>query len=215
MNNRKLYGRKTSINVQKVSWALAEIGLEFDWIYKNDNPGDLDTPEYAEINPQYRVPTLDDNGMIIRQSNVIVRYLARKYSEENLWPNDPATAATADYWMDWQAADNWRNVLAVFLNLYRVAPEDRDDAEVARGILNLGKDFEYLEVQLGDQNYVAGQELTMGDFPVGAAVHRFYAMPIDRPILPKVEAYYARLKERQAFRENVMVPMPHGGQIKK
>jgi len=205
---RKLYGRKTSINVQKVSWILAELNFEFEWVFKEDKPGGLETPDYQEINPQLRVPTLDDNGTIVRQSNTIVRYLANKYSHGNLWPSDPAEAAAADYWMDWQASDNWRNVVAVFWNLFRVPPEERNDEEVAKGIVALGKDFEFLDAHLADKNYVAGKSLTMGDIPVGAAVHRFYALPIERPQLPQVEAYYARLQERPAFCENVMVPMP-------
>ncbi|MBT3914884.1 MAG: glutathione S-transferase family protein [Rhodospirillaceae bacterium] len=205
---RKLYGRKTSINVQKASWILAELNLEFEWVFKEDKPGGLETTEYAALNPQLRVPTLDDNGTIVRQSNTIVRYLANKYSHGNLWPSDPGEAAAADYWMDWQASDNWRNVVAVFWNLFRVPPEERNDEEVAKGVIALGKDFEFLNGHLADQEYVAGNSLTMGDIPVGAAVHRFYALPIERPQLPHVEAYYARLQERPAFCENVMVPMP-------
>ena len=205
---RKLYGRKTSINVQKVSWTLSELGLAFDWIYKEDKPGGLETPEYAALNPQMRVPTLEDDGNLIRQSNVIVRYLAHTYSQGNLWPSDAGLAAEADYWMDWQASDNWRNVVAVFWNLFRVPPEERNDEEAAKGITALAQDFKFIDAQLGDKDFITGDALTMGDIPLGAAVHRFYALPIDRPALPKLEAYYQRLQDRPAFSENVMVPMP-------
>jgi glutathione S-transferase len=204
----KLYGRKTSINVQKASWVLGEAGLDFDWIDKEGKPGSIDTPDYRKLNPQVRVPTLDDDGIIVRQSNVIVRYIARKYANSDLLPDDPAEAAEAEYWMDWQAVDNWRNMVAVFWNLYRVPPEQRNDDEVAKGIAGLVADFEFLDTHLGDNAYVAGDDFSIGDISVGAAVHRFYVLPIDRPELAELDAYYEKLQQRPAFAENVMVPMP-------
>lgn len=203
-----LYGRKTSINVQKAAWALREADVAFDWAGKEDKPGVLDTPEYRALNPQLRVPTLIDDGVIVRQSNVIVRHIARNYAVGNLWPEDAATLADAEYWMDWQASDNWRNLVAMFWNLIRVPPEERDDRAVAAGVAGIDGDLRYLDDQLMGKDFVTGSDFTMGDISVGAAVHRILALPIERPAAPNVDAYYTRLQERPAFRECVMVPMP-------
>ena len=72
----------------------------------------------------------------------------------------------------------------------------------------LGQDFEYLDDQLAGNKFVTGEVFTMGDIPVGAAAHRFFVLPIERPSVPNVEAWYERLQERPAFRECVMVPLP-------
>lgn len=204
----KLYGRKTSINVQKASWALGEAALEFEWIDKEGTFGSIDTPAYRALNPQGRVPLLDDGGTIVRQSNVIVRYVAQKFGVGTLWPDDPGARAAADYWMDWQAADNWRNLVTVFVGLVRTPPEERDAQAIAKSVAALGQDIEYLDDQLAGNKFVTGEAFTMGDIPVGAAAHRFFVLPIERPSVPNVEAWYERLQERPAFRECVMVPLP-------
>ena len=64
-----LYGRETSINVQKVAWALGELGLQFDWIDREGQIGSVDVEDYEKLNPARRIPTLVDNGLILNQSN--------------------------------------------------------------------------------------------------------------------------------------------------
>ena len=92
-----LYGRETSINVQKVAWTLGEMGLRFDWIDREGQIGNVGVEDYEKLNPARRVPTLVDNGLILNQSNSIVRYLASAYPG-NLWLKDPGERAQADRW---------------------------------------------------------------------------------------------------------------------
>ena len=58
----KIWGRINSINVQKVMWAVAELGLPHERTDAGGAVGGLDTAEYKSINPNSRVPTIDDNG---------------------------------------------------------------------------------------------------------------------------------------------------------
>ena len=79
-----LYGRKSSINVQKVAWTLGELELQFDWVDREGQVGNIGVEGYEKLNPARRVPTLVDNGLILNQSNSIVRYLAAVYKGD-LW----------------------------------------------------------------------------------------------------------------------------------
>jgi len=63
-----------------------------------------------------------------------------------------------------------------------------------------------LDAQLAGKTFLAGNQLTIGDIAVGAQLYRYYELEIDRPELPNVEAWYARLRDRPAYREHVMVP---------
>ena len=95
----KVWGRKTSINVQKVMWTIGELGLAHQRFDAGGQFGGLDTPEYARLNPNRLVPTIDDEGFILWESNAIVRHLAQKHGRGKLSPADEQTYALADSWM--------------------------------------------------------------------------------------------------------------------
>ena len=87
-----LYGRNNSINVQKALWTLAETGVPFERIDVGGAFGGNDTAEYLAMNPNGRIPTLDDDGFILWESNVIARYVASKYGD-GLCPADTSERA--------------------------------------------------------------------------------------------------------------------------
>ena len=136
----ELFGRRTSINVQKVSWALCELNLEFKWHEENGQIGKVNVENYEQINPQLIVPTLNDNGIIISQSNSIVRHLYRKYS--NIFKTTHIDQiAIADQWMEFQSTDLQINMTPVFWGLIRTAPEDRNHDLINKNITLLNDKF--------------------------------------------------------------------------
>ena len=207
---RRLYGRISSINVQKVAWALEEIGLEFDWQDKNGTIGSIISPKYRKLNPAAQIPTLDDNGIIVRQSNTIVRYLANTYPDSNLRPTRCIDFIEADRWMDWQATEFWVALRPVFWELIRIEPKYRDMALINKNIKICHKEVQYLNEFLSNRNFIAGKEFSMGDIPSGCAIYRYYNLPKDimkRPVLPHLKAWFDRLSNRKAFRNIVMLPL--------
>ena len=97
----KIWGRRNSINVQKVLWCCGELGLPFDRVDAGLQFGVNNTPEYKALNPNGLVPTIDDDGYVRWESHAIVRYLARKHGTGTLLPQDARAAADADRWMEW------------------------------------------------------------------------------------------------------------------
>ncbi|MDA0241398.1 MAG: glutathione S-transferase family protein [Proteobacteria bacterium] len=203
----KLYGRNSSINVMKVLWTLAEIGLTAERIDEDGVFGTIDTPDYRALNPTARIPTLDDDGVIITQSNAIVRYLAAKHSAGNLWPTDPAERAEADRFMDWQGTEVNSDLTPVFWGLIRTKPEDRNWNAINAGVKNVARHFKILNAHFSDRPFIAGERFTMGDIPMGATCYRYLALDIDHPPLPNVRAWYDRLCQRDGFRTHVMQPL--------
>jgi len=203
----KILGRKSSSNVQKVLWCCAELGIAFE---RQDIGGDFgknDEPAYLALNPNGRVPTIDDDGFVLWESNVIVRYLSAKYAAGSLWPNDPGQRSEADRWMDWQNSTINGPMRDVFWGLVRTPPEKRDMAAINKAAAEAGKLFGRLDEKLAGKLYVAGQHFTMGDIPVGCFAHRWFALPIERPDLKNVKAWYERLKTRPAYAKHVMPPL--------
>jgi glutathione S-transferase len=204
----KIWGRSNSVNVQKVLWACEELALPYERIDAGLQFGVVNTPEYKRLNPNAMVPTIEDDGLVLWESNAIVRYLAAKYGVGTLWPNDLKLRASADRWMDWQQTTLWvRGLRDVFWTLVRTPPAERDPAalEVARGktVTHLAM----VEAALAGNDYLCGKDFTMGDVPMGCAIHRWFGVPIERPASPNLEAYYRRLTERPAFRKIVYHPL--------
>jgi glutathione S-transferase len=167
----------------------------------------LDTPAYGALNPNRRVPTLEDDGVVIWESNACVRYLAARYGAGGLWSEDPAARAAADMWMDWKSTTLIPDMTIVFWGLIRTPEAERDAGAIAAAAGRLGGLWRVLDDHLATRSFVAGDGLTMGDIPVGAACYRYHQLAIDRPSFAHIEAWYARLQERAPFRSHVMIPL--------
>jgi glutathione S-transferase len=203
----KIWGRRNSINVQKVMWAVGELHVAHERIDAGGPFRGLDTEAYAAMNPNRRVPTIDDDGIVVWESNAIVRYLAAKHGAGSMWPADPGERALSDMWMDWTTADlQPAFVGGVFWAFYRTPEPQRNWTTIRQGIARSAILFRILDQHLEGKRFVAGDRLTIGDIATGAQLYRYYELEIDRPNVPNVEAWYARLKERPAYREHVMVP---------
>jgi glutathione S-transferase len=203
----KTWGRNNSINVQKVMWAAAELGLPNERVDAGGAFGGLDGAEYGALNANRRVPTIEDDGIVIWESNACVRYLAARYGAGGLWPADPGQRAAADMWMDWQQTTLLADMTTVFWGLVRTPEADRDHAAIGAAAKRLGGTWRILDDHLAGRSFVAGAALTMGDIPVGAACYRYHQLAIERPKLAAVEAWYARLQDRAPFRDHVMLPL--------
>ena len=202
----KVWGRANSANVQKVMWAIAELGLPHQRIDAGAAYGKLDTPEYGAMNPNRLVPVLDDNGFILWESNAIVRYLCETYGRGTLASQDRHEFARADQWMEWNATSIQPEVIGTcFLGFIRTAAADRNLAAIEAAAKRAGDRFALLNAHLAIRPYVAGTRLTMADIPLGTMMYRYYTLPIARPSLPNVEAWYARLAARPAYSANVMI----------
>jgi len=202
----KVWGRRTSSNVQKVMWAVAELGLEHERIDVGGSFGGLDTPEFGALNPNRLIPVIDDGGVVIWESHAIVRYLAARYGRGTLWPEDPGERARADQWMDWLHTTVWPDLGRIFMGLVRTPPSRRDMQAIAEAAERLGRTYAILDRALEGRAYLLGDELGMGDIPLGTSLYRYYTLePVERPRLANLEAWYRRLQARPAYAEHAMV----------
>jgi glutathione S-transferase len=191
----------------KVLWCADECGVKYEREDVGLQFGGNDQKWYLDMNPNGVVPTIDDGGRIIFESNSCVRYLSAKYAAGTLWPNDPGQRSEADRWMDWQLSTISEAMRVIFWGLIRTPPEKRDMTAIKKAAVDAGKLWGRLDQKLEGKTYVAGQHLTMGDIPVGCFVHRWYALPVERPELKNVKAWYERLKARPAYAKHVMIPL--------
>ena len=202
----KIWGRNTSSNVQKVIWGLAEMKLPFERIDVGGAFGKTKDPFYLAMNPNSLVPTLEEeDGFTLWESNSILRYLAAKHSNRTLEPADLKTRALAHKWMDWQLSVMAPAITPVFWGLIRTPPEKRDANAIAAGKEKTIAAAKIMDAQLGTTQYLAGNDFSYGDIPVGIMMYRYMQLIPERPALANIDRWYAAISSRPAFREQIAV----------
>ncbi len=202
----KIWGRTDSYNLQKVMWCVAELGLPHVRIDAGGTFGVTDEPEYLAMNPNGRVPTIDDDGFVLWESNAIVRYLAARHGMGTLCPEDPRHRADADRWMTWQSATVRRNMRGLIHAMFNPPPDRRDARAAAPMVKTAIGHWAILDAHLERREFVLGPEFTIADIPMGAYALRWFEIGIERPAMPHLEAWYRRLRDREAYRTHVMAP---------
>ena len=201
----KVWGRLTASNVQKVMWCIDELGVAHEHIHIPFGRAKED-PAYLAINPNGRVPTIEEDGFILWESNSCVRYIAARFGAGSLWPTDPRVRADAERWMEWQLTTLSEPTDTIFIGLVVKKQEQRDMAAIAAATKRLNELWTIVDKVLATRKFVAGNDLTIGDIPMGIAVHRWFTIPVERDRHPNVEGWYSRLIDRPAFKKNVVNP---------
>src|SRR6185312_993436 len=200
----KIWGRNTSSNVQKVIWALAEMKLPFERIDVGGAFGKTKDPFYLAMNPNSLVPTLEEeDGFTMWESNSICRYLAARHQNRTLEPADLKTRASAQKWMDWQLSVMAPSITPVFWGLIRTPPEKRDPAAIAAGKEKSQAAAKIMDAQLGKTKFLASDEFSYGDIPVGIQIHRYMQLIPERVATPNLDRWYAAITSRAAFKEQI------------
>jgi glutathione S-transferase len=199
----KIYGVKTSSNVQKVLWCCGELGIAFQREEIGGAFGNNRSQDYLALNPNGLVPTIDEDGFILWESNVIVRYLSAKYGMGTLCPTDLRQRADTERWMDWQQTALLPHMGVLFRAMLRQPPDKLPEEQVRIAVQKAGDNWRILNARLSDRAFVGGAALTMGDIALGNAVHRWFKLPIERPDLPQLKRWYERLCERPSYREHI------------
>jgi glutathione S-transferase len=204
MSMIKMWGRNTSSNVQKAMWAVGELGLECQRIDIGGPFGKNKEPAYLAMNPNGLVPTLEEDGFLLWESNSIMRYLAGKYDQTGaLEPRDARQRAFASQWMDWQLTVLGPAITPVFWGLIRTPPEKRDMAAIKAAQDKTVAAMKILDAQLGKTPFVAGPAFSYGDIPVGVMCYRYVKLLPERPPTPHLDRWYAAISGRKAFQDHV------------
>ncbi|HEY1236492.1 MAG TPA: glutathione S-transferase [Candidatus Binatia bacterium] len=203
----KIWGRTDSSNVQKVLWCCGELDIEFERVDWGGKFGGNNDEAYRQMNPNGLVPTIKDGDFSLWESNSVMRYLNAKYGGGKLLPARPERMASANRWMDWQLSTFNATIVPLFWNLVRTSPEKRDAKAVESALEKTSKAWQIVEKELSDNRFLAGEEFSLGDIPLGVWAYRWFSLPIERPNQPNVKRWYEQLKQRKAYQSYIMIPL--------
>jgi glutathione S-transferase len=205
----RILGRANSFNVRKVLWVCDELGIAFDREDWGRGYRRTDDPAFLSVNPIGLVPTVVEDGNILRESNTIVRYLATKHGTDEIYPRDPLQRAQVEQWMDWANYETSISLRGAFLGGVLNEPPWNNPWFVEQGRRQITKEVGQLDRHLSEVGpYVTGAAFTIGDIPIGLVVNRWFHLNFDRPSYPSVERYYEQLSERPPYRRHVRNGLP-------
>jgi glutathione S-transferase len=203
----KVWGRRSSFNVQKVMWLIGELDLDHEHIDAGGSFGGLDAPEFLAMNPHGRVPVIEDGGTIVWESHAILRYLAARYGAGRFWSEDPVVRARVDGWMDWSQTALQPDFLnGVFWGFFRTPEDQRNWPAIRTALARCAQHFTKLDRLLEQSPFLLGDALSLADITAGTSLYRYFELEIERPATPAVERWYRTLQAREAFRSHVMIP---------
>jgi len=203
----KIWGRKNSVNVQKVLWCCEEIGVEYERVDAGGDFGIVQTPQYSRLNPNALVPTIEDAGFVLWESHAIIRYLAAKHAAGRLWPDDLESRAIADQWMEWTSSTFWPALRPLFMGLIRTPASQRDPDALEDSRASTAAALAIVDNHLASHAFLAGTKFTVSDIALGCGIWRWMALPIERPLSPNVQRWFDALAQRTAYRKVVMLPL--------
>ncbi|TRW96763.1 glutathione S-transferase [Paracoccus sp. M683] len=202
-----IWGRADSSNVQAVMWGAAELGVPVNRIDTGHRFGGLDTPEYRAMNPHGRVPTMRDGDLVMWESCAILRYLASRYGDGGaFWPEGPVARARVDIWAEWAKHEGSSHfTYPIFWQCIRTPEAQRDKAQLAANIARWEETLDRIQPQIAAHGWLAGPDFTLADIVAGHYLFRWFTLDVPRRPRAVVEDWYARLTDRPAYRQHVMV----------
>jgi glutathione S-transferase len=197
MSHLRIYGVARTRAFRPL-WMAQELGLDHEHLPIEIGDAGVRNPEFLAINPNGRLPAIDDGGFVLFESLAITLYLAKKHSTGTLYPGTIEGEARAWQWTLWALTEVDRGVNIWSLHAIRLPPEERDAAKLAEALQVLSAPFKVLDQAVSKQPYLLGNDFTVADLNVAAVISR--AIEMDLAATPRLKAWLQRCLERPAAR---------------
>ena len=183
----------------RVLWMAEELGLDYEHISIETGPAGARQPEYLSVNPNGRLPAIDDDGFVMWESLAINLYLAKKHATGSLYPATPQGEAKATQWSLWAANEIERATNVWSFHAERLPPGERNPEIAVAAIELLSAPYRVLDRALADRPYLLGDAFTVADLNVAAVALRSLAM--DLSATPHYRDWLQRCYDRPAARK--------------
>ncbi|MGH8807265.1 MAG: glutathione S-transferase family protein [Noviherbaspirillum sp.] len=199
----KLYRSVVSGHAHRAELFLSLLGLPYTAIDVDLRAGAQRTPEFLKLNPFGQVPVIDDNGVVIADSNAILTYLALKYGDAHWLPRDAAGAAAVQRWLSVAAGEIAYGPALARLGTRFGAPVDMEGA--ARRAARL---FAVMEQELQARPFLTGEQPTIADIAGYSYIARAPEGDISLAPYPSLRAWLARIEALPRFVPMIELPPP-------
>lgn len=170
----KIHAFPPSPRAFKVLWAANHLGIDYEFVLVDlTKPGSATTPEFLKLNPNGRMPVLQDGDYVLWESNAIVNYLASLKPDSGMLPAETKPRLQIEKWQFWESV-HWDSACAIFAFERVVKPlfgrGEASESEIARGTQMMERFAKVLDGELARHRYVAGDKMTVADISIGASM---------------------------------------------
>jgi len=209
----RLYHHPFSFNARRVVMAALELGAKVDLTFVDLGRGEQKKPEFLKMNPNGKVPVLDDDGFYVTESHAIMQYLADKTPGQTLYPQALQARTDVNRWLFWSAHQlspsvsilGWERIVKPFLGLG--APEP---ALEKRGEDLVRECATTLDTHLAGRRWIAQDQLTLADLAIAAPFAVTVPAKLPTGGLKNLAAWLERIEALECWRATV--PPPIGGE---
>lgn len=190
----KLYHFPLSGHAHRVQLMLSLLGLPVEVIFVDLAKGAHKQPDFLAINLFGQVPVIDDDGVVLADSNAILVYLAKKYGEGRWLPTDPVGAAQVERWLSAAAGPIHAGPATARLITVFGAPYNAEDV-IARSHALL----KVVDQHLSNSAYLAGDTVTIADIAGYTYIAHAPEGNVSLEPYPHVRAWLARVEALPGF----------------
>ncbi len=200
----KLFQHPFSTTSIKVRALIEELGLECELVTIDLMKGENKKPEFLARNPNGKIPTLEDEGFHVWESNAISCYLAALKPERGLMPTDPRSLGRMHQWLHWYSTTFSPDTIDVLMETVyaRFFGREKDEKKYAEGMEKVRRDLGVLEKGLEGQEYLCGK-LSVADFSLASTLLMRTHMGVDLEPFPNVKAWVGRMEARESVRKSL------------
>ena len=199
----KLYDGQRSPNARKVRLLAAELGLHLERVPMDFQKGDYKKPEFLALNPNAKIPVIEDDGFVVWESGAILKYLAKKRPEAGLIPLDPKGLARLDQWMFWWSAHVEPALLTIVVEKL-VKPflkqGGNDETLIAEGTAQIKRFLPILEGEARDRKFLLGEQCVF-DFQVAPWIELAPGLGIDLEPYPNLRAWLEHMQQKPYWKD--------------
>ena len=203
----KIYGRLSSANVQKINWFceyanISVINLNYGGVH-----GKTQTTEFKDMNPNSRVPVIDDNNFILYESNAILRYLSKKFNI--LVEEKKEISGKIDQWIDWGSFTFASPCSLLTAHKLSLPQDQRDELIAIKAKNDIYSQLNILNFHLATKDFIVDEKFSLADIPLGIWCHRCINLDISFDNVPNIKKWYLKLNKMNSFQKTVVsAPLP-------
>lgn len=196
-----IYGHFFSVPSNKVRLCANALGVDFTYHHVDLQKGEQQQPTFLDINKLGKIPAIEDDGFLLSESDAICRYLANKSGA--LYPDEIQARGRIDRWMDISAQTVLLQMSKVFYNRF-IAPmlgEEPNQTSIDEGVQNLGNILPHINTQLSLSEFLGGDEMSIADISMLAAMDPFDMIEIDLTDYPHISRWRKQLMQEKFYQD--------------